>query len=91
MRTGKDRAGKVMFRAGPTWGPAGACVMTYSLPYLSHLVQREGYPEAGMERRGQGLGKSTLEGPSPPTFHCGRQHRGAERAGTQALGLSPDC
>lgn len=37
MRMGKNRAGRVTFRAGPTWGPAGACVMTYSLPYLSHL------------------------------------------------------
>lgn len=28
----KSRPGRVTFRAGPTWGPAGACVVSHVLP-----------------------------------------------------------
>lgn len=30
----KGRAGRVTLRAGLTWGPAGACVVTHILPHL---------------------------------------------------------
>lgn len=78
------------FRVGPTWGPAGTCVVRHSLPYLPHLDELGGASRGRMERRAQDPGKSASEGPSPSTFHCGRQHRGAERAGPQDLGSSPD-
>ena len=57
---GKDRNGvsltsgscirRVPFGAGPTWGPAAACGMRHSLPYLPHLgAAGRGIQEQGGE------------------------------------------